>query len=45
MAVPDILTVKIEKDDEVKEVVVEIENRAIEKPYLGELKKHIDLYN
>ncbi|KAF7270356.1 hypothetical protein GWI33_016682 [Rhynchophorus ferrugineus] len=35
MAVPDILTVRVEKDNEVSDVVVEIENKAIEKPYLG----------
>ncbi|XP_060528984.1 IQ and ubiquitin-like domain-containing protein [Cylas formicarius] len=35
LTVPDILTVKIQKDDRMFDIVVEIENQAIEKPYLG----------
>ncbi|XP_030768364.1 LOW QUALITY PROTEIN: IQ and ubiquitin-like domain-containing protein [Sitophilus oryzae] len=44
MTVPDILTIRIEKDGEVNDVVVEVENRAIEKPYIGGYKDaHTDI--
>lgn len=36
--IPDIITVKIEDGDEDKEIVVEIENRAIPQPRLGGYK-------
>ncbi|XP_050310148.1 IQ and ubiquitin-like domain-containing protein [Anthonomus grandis grandis] len=35
LTVPDILTVKVENGNDISQVVVEIENKAIEKPYLG----------
>ncbi|XP_066155191.1 IQ motif and ubiquitin-like domain-containing protein isoform X2 [Euwallacea fornicatus] len=35
LTVPDIITVQVEKENVVSEVVVEIDNRAIEKPFLG----------
>lgn len=36
--IPDILTVRVEEGDDIKEVVVEIENRAVEEPGLGGYK-------
>lgn len=36
--IPDIITVKVEEGDEEKEIVVEIENRAIPQPRLGGYK-------
>ncbi|KAH1017326.1 IQ and ubiquitin-like domain-containing protein [Dendroctonus ponderosae] len=35
LTVPDIITVQVEKDNVVSEIVVEIDNKAIEKPFLG----------
>lgn len=36
--IPDIITVKVEEGDEEREIVVEIENRAIPQPRLGGYK-------
>lgn len=35
LTVPDIITVQVENENGVNEIVVEIDNRAIEKPFLG----------
>ncbi|KAL1498251.1 hypothetical protein ABEB36_009080 [Hypothenemus hampei] len=38
LTVPDIITVHVEKDNVINEIVVEIDNKAIDKPFLGGYK-------
>lgn len=38
--VPDIITVRVETEDIFKDITVEIENRSIQKPYLGGYKNN-----